>query len=360
MLDLSARADGDRLISHIVGIGKLSVKDNPMDASRIHSLPAAARNGYAYSPVLRRWLRERLPRYAGVVIHGAWTYAGWAAASECLRAGVPYAYYPHGMLEAWAMRGQGPAKALKKFVYWHWRERDVARNARCVFFTTEREQRSTGRVLTIDSPQAILRPYGIETSVDPTASPANPSLVQPAGSRVGLFLGRLHFKKNIQLLLEAWHTARMPPLWRLVIAGSGDSEYKSLLRRTTMRLGLADSVQFVGFVTGRDKRYLLQHADWFLLPSLQENFGIAVLEAVEQGCAVAISDCVYLAESFRPESEVLPLRASAWVEFFQSRMQDPEWRARVAREDREHLSRTFSMEGIVRQWRDTFLSLFWN
>jgi len=99
-------------------------------------------------------------------------------------------------------------------------------------------------------------------------------------------------------------------------------------------LGLREHVRFTGFVTGRDKAYLLRRSDWFLLPSKQENFGIAVLEAVEQDCAIAISDRVYIAESFRPDSEVLPLTMKDWVEFLRVRMIDQRWRSQTVALDR--------------------------
>ncbi len=175
---------------------------------------------------------------------------------------------------------------------------------------------------------------------------------------MALFLGRLHPKKNVEFLLDAWHAAGMKAPWRLLIAGSGDKDYEAHLRRLSNSFDGPNTIQFTGFVSGLNKRYLLQRADWFLLPSRQENFGIAVLEAVEQGCAVAISEQVYLAESFRADSEVLPLHPEAWSKFFSTRMQDLAWGRRVAEDDRIHLLKTFQMERIVQQWTETFLDLF--
>jgi glycosyltransferase involved in cell wall biosynthesis len=358
VLELSARAEGPDLSSHIAGIGALVAKDNPMDVSRIHELPAGRGGAYTYSSQLRPWLRGHLPDYDGAVIHGAWTYPGWAAATECRRVSVPYAYYPHGMLELWAVRGQGHAKAAKKMMYWLSHERFVCRHARCTFFTTEREKERTQQVFRIASPQGLLRPYGLEIRTDRVPEPADRSLFQPPDCRVALFLGRLHPKKNMEFLLEAWRAAAVPAPWRLVIAGSGDADYDARLRRLANSFSRPGDIHFTGFVSGLDKRYLLQRAEWFLLPSHQENFGIAVLEAVEQGCAVAISEQVYLAESFRPESEVLPLRAEAWAEFFRTRMQDLNWRHRVAADDRAHLLETFQMDRIVERWTETFRDLF--
>jgi glycosyltransferase involved in cell wall biosynthesis len=358
VLELSARSEGNQLTSHVLGVGALAAKDNPLDPARIHVLPPGKGGRYAYSADLRPWLRGHLPEFDGVVIHGAWTHTGWATAAECLQAKVPYAYYPHGMLEYWAVRRQGPAKAAKKLVYWFWRERSVCNNARCTLFTTLREQERTQAVFNVTSPQRLLRPYGLESSAPEVSLPEDERFLQPPNCRVALFLGRLHPKKNVEFLLDAWRAAGIRRPWRLVIAGSGDQDYEAHLRQVSSRFQDPATIQFTGFVSGINKRYLLQRADWFLLPSLQENFGIAVLEAVEQGCAVAISEQVYLAESFRANSEVLPLREEDWARFFATRMQDLDWRRRVAEDDHAHLLKTFQMDCIVRQWIETFRDIF--
>ncbi len=355
VLDLSARAEGPQLSSQIVGIGDFLVSDYSFDKSRIHSLRSASKNAYAYSSELRPWLQRNLPEFHGVMIHGAWTYPTWATATECIKAGIPYAHFPHGMLEHWAVWKQGPLKAAKKAAYWHWRERFVSQNARCTFFTTNKER--TRQAFPIHSQNRILRPYGFDSTMLPNENPDNMSLHQATGSRVALFLGRLHPKKNIDFLIRTWREAEIPAPWRLVIAGSGEAKYEAELKRIA-KGAPSDSIQFAGFVSGRDKRYLLRRADWFLLPSLQENFGIAVLEAVEQNCAVALSEQVYIAESFRPESEILPLSSQTWKGFFRTRMQDTGWRNEVCARDRAHLLKTFSMDRIVQQWAQTCREVF--
>uniref|UniRef100_Q01XK2 Glycosyl transferase, group 1 n=1 Tax=Solibacter usitatus (strain Ellin6076) TaxID=234267 RepID=Q01XK2_SOLUE len=329
-----------------------------MAPSTVHSVPAGRTGSYAYSGELRPWLRCNLTDFDGVVVHGAWTYSGWAAATECRSAGIPYAYYPHGMLDYWSVYGQGIVKAAKKQAYWIFRERQVANHARCTLFTTVREQEGTEKAFPIASTKRILRPYGLEVPPPPALEPENPALLQRPDSRVALFLGRLHPKKNIELLIQAWRDAGMVAPWRLLIAGSGEADYEAHLKRMVDDLGQSAAIQFSGFVSGIDKRYLLGRAEWFLLSSRQENFGIAVLEAIAQGCAVAISEQVYLAESFPPDSEVLPVSVKAWTEFFQTRMRNREWRDHVWRNDRDHLLKQFRMDLIVNQWKETFLDLF--
>ncbi len=358
VLDLSAKALPLGLESEVAGPGPHHAAAKPRPPRRIHAWPGDRSPPGGPCSQLAPWLRANLPRFQGVVIHGAWLFPGWAAARECRRASVPYAYYPHGMLERWAVTGQGRAKEIKTRLYWTLRERAIAASAVAVLFTTGKERDLTRQTFRIPVPDRILAPYGFALEPTPAPAPANPALLQPPGSRVALFLGRLHPKKNPALLIEAWRRAAPPPHWRLLFAGSGDPAFEQHLASLVHEAGLQSSILFTGFLSGSDKQYLLQRADWFLLPSSQENFGIAVLEAIENGAAVALSPGVYLTERFPPETEILPLDPNAWAEFFRLRMADDQWRIRVRDGNRRHLLHQFAMPRIVENWVDTFSSLF--
>lgn len=75
----------------------------------------------------------------------------------------------------------------------------------------------------------------------------------------------------------------------LFVAGSGGAAFETRLRRLTRDLGLAAQVTFTGFLSGELKWSALAAADVFVLPSLQENFGIAVAEAMHASLPVIVS-----------------------------------------------------------------------
>jgi glycosyltransferase involved in cell wall biosynthesis len=356
VLDLSARACSHGLQSEVAGVNQLRVHGSPLPESAIHSFAGGNEAGFAHSPALQSWLDLHISQYDAAAIHGAWHHPGWAAYLACKKHSVPYAFFPHGMLERWAVTGQGLIKHVKKRIYWRLRERHIANSASRVFFTTLKEQELTRVTFPVTAQQEILSVYGIEEP-ERVPAPARTDLHVPEDARLVLFLGRLHPKKNVPFLLQCWRDARVPEPWMLVVAGSGEPGYEAHIRQLARRYGIQDRVCFPGFVAGQDKGWLLQRADWYLLPSSQENFGIAVLEAVANGCAVAITDRVYLAEAFRSESEVLPLEPQAWVDFLATRMQNPSHRDQTAAADRAHLLNAFRMDSVVMKWAEAFHNL---
>jgi glycosyltransferase involved in cell wall biosynthesis len=198
----------------------------------------------------------------------------------------------------------------------------------------------------------IVTPYGIPPQID--NSQAKPGIRVDQGSelKIALFLGRVHPKKRPDILIESWARADVPRDWRLVIAGPGKPKYLEKLNDLARKYGIEDAVQFVGPVSGADKNYLFQRALWFLLPSEQENFGVAVLEAVSSGCALAISNQVYLADELPIGIDVLPVRLEAWIRFMRERMTNNTWRDETVKRVREHLCDKFSAERIGKQWVD--------
>jgi glycosyltransferase involved in cell wall biosynthesis len=114
-----------------------------------------------------------------------------------------------------------------------------------------------------------------------------------------LFLGRITYKKGIDLLIDAFAQLRAERECRLVIAGPDDERLTPALRARARERGVEDQVTFAGPVYGEDRLAALAAADVWALPSHTENFGIAVIEAMAAGCPVVISPAVNLAPAAR-------------------------------------------------------------
>nr|WP_274605347.1 glycosyltransferase [Microbacterium sp. CFBP 13617] len=120
-----------------------------------------------------------------------------------------------------------------------------------------------------------------------------------------LTLSRLAPKKRIDLVLAALHVLRESGrAATLTIAGSGDRGYEMHLRRITSDLGLDEHVAFAGSVGTAEKSILLTEADVFVLPSDDENFGLAFAEASVHALPAVVSTRVGAATALPPEAGV--------------------------------------------------------
>ncbi|MFN5755214.1 MAG: glycosyltransferase [Planctomycetia bacterium] len=202
--------------------------------------------------------------------HGVWDGAALAGAMLAKRAGCRLVISPHGMLEPWAFSHN----RMKKLVPWHLWERRALAAADVLEAKSDLEATAFPKVgLHI---QAAVIPVGLDI---PELLPA----VRPtSGPRTCLFLSRIHPKKGIDMLLQAWAALR-PAEWRLVIAGPDDSGHLPPLQSLARSLGIAGDVDFLGPQYGQAKWDLLQSAELFVLPSHSENFGIVIPEALAMG-----------------------------------------------------------------------------
>jgi glycosyltransferase involved in cell wall biosynthesis len=239
------------------------------------------------------WHRKLQSIVAGAVdqadvvhIHGLWEEVQHQAARTAQRNNKPYVMRPCGMLDPWSL-AQG---RLKKALYLRWRLRGNLDRASALHFTTQTEA-DLARPLRM-CPPALIEPNGIapdEFTDLPPRGLFRRRFELPTDRLMVLFLSRLHHKKGLDLLLPAF--ARTADAL-LVLAGPDEEGYRAKLEAEVVRLGLGGRVFFPGMLRGEDKWAALADADLFVLPSYQENFGIAVVEALAAGLPVVISDQV--------------------------------------------------------------------
>jgi glycosyltransferase involved in cell wall biosynthesis len=128
-------------------------------------------------------------------------------------------------------------------------------------------------------------------------------------------MGRLHPKKGLELLIDAFVAASeavQAQAWRLLIAGDGEPDYVARLRDLVRARAASDRVLFTGWLGGADKIGVLQGAAVLALPSRQENFGLVVAEAMACRVPVLISTEVNLADEVRSAGAgwVVPLESA--------------------------------------------------
>ena len=258
---------------------------------------------YGYNSRLLPWLRANRHRFDGVIVHGLWQYCGFAA-WRALAGNTPYIVYPHGMLDPYFKQAY-PFKHVKKWLYWIPVEYWVLRGAYRVLFTSTTERRLAEQSFWMHRWSAHI------VSLGASGSTANPELQKNAflktcpeakGKRFLLFLGRIHRKKGCDLLVEAFaKIAGDDPDLYLVMAGPDQQQWSSELKATAASLKIADRIYWPGLITGDAKWGAFCASEAFILPSHQENFGIAVAEALACGKPVLLSDKVNIAEDIVEE-----------------------------------------------------------
>jgi glycosyltransferase involved in cell wall biosynthesis len=283
---------------HDVEIATLDRPDAPWAGESpcpMHLLGPTRLGTYRYAPRLRPWLRENLPRFDAVVVDGLWQYHGLATWRATRRTGTPYFVFTHGMLDPW-FRREYPLKHLKKWLYWPWSEYRLLRDARGVLFTCEEERLQARQSFSLYKAREIVVAFG--TPGPPADDPATQcrafltAFPQLYGRRFLLFLGRIHPKKGCDLLLEAFaQVAARDPGLTLVMAGPDPDNLRRDLLARAPTLDPA-RVVWTGMLAGAAKWGAFRSAEAFILPSHQENFGIAVAEALACGTPVLISNKV--------------------------------------------------------------------
>jgi glycosyltransferase involved in cell wall biosynthesis len=264
-----------------------------------HALGPAFLN-YRYSRRLVPWLRTHTPNFDLIVVNGIWQYTSFAVWRVLHGTKKPYVVFTHGMLDPWFKR-QYPLKHMKKWLYWPWAEYRVLRDAAAVLFTSEEEKRLARCSFWLYRCNECVINYG--TAAPPPDDGWSGDRFRRAFPSVGdkriiLFLGRIHEKKGCELLIRAYASMlRDSPdarqSWHLVFVGPDTKDaYRRSLDRLISQTCPEDTVTWTGLLTGDLKWDAFRAADAFALTSHQENFGIAVAEALACGVPVLLSNQV--------------------------------------------------------------------
>lgn len=214
------------------------------------------------------------------IIHGQnlWDPLYCKMAKIARKHNIPYMMTPRGCLEPWAYQGQGFAKNLKKKIAMLLYQKRDLQKAACILATAPMEADNI-RDLGIKSPIAII-PNGIDVSEYKCRTIES----KPSVKKQVLFLSRIHQKKGIEFLINAWVLLKEKyPDWNVVIAGNGEESYINQLNTIISDNGLDDCITIVPPVFGETKHRLYCESSLFVLPTYSENFGMVIAEAMSCG-----------------------------------------------------------------------------
>lgn len=296
-----------------------------LDGVTVRYFPSRRLRRLYWSPPMKAALVRDVGGFDLVHLHSVFLWPTSAAAAAARRASIPYVISPRGMLVPELIRRRS------RFVKTLWLqlfEHPNFRHAAAIHFTSRREWEDARRV-GIPVPRGFVVGNGVErvsnerraTSGEEgedgrglgrgdvnesgvsRRTPEPPARAQSSDSplsarRFVLFLGRISWKKGLDRLVRAM---ALVPEAQLVIAGNDEEGLTPRLQELAGAMGVAERVVFVGHVGGPEKEDLLDSAAMLVLPSISENFGNVVLEAMAAGCPVVTTPEVGAAEIVEEE-----------------------------------------------------------
>lgn len=244
---------------------------------------------YSFSPGAVPILRQLIqpPACDIVHVHGVFGHIGIVACRIACRQGVPYIVEPYGQLDAHCMRSG--FSFLKRLLY-RVQVRDALDHASAIQVASpfERHQTLDHRLgpPVHEIPHGVCLPQGDLAELGKRFLEAHPEL---AGRRLLLFLSRLHEKKRPGWMLDALAALGSEFADVAVVFVGPDGGQRAQLEERAKALGLGHRAFHVDFLTGDDKVGAFAAAEMFCLPSQDENFGVAVIEAMAHGVPVVVT-----------------------------------------------------------------------
>ena len=341
LLSQSFRGDGD-LASLKLGATAFAIK----------RAPTRDRSGFGFSPQLGSlvWRSDADILHS----HGLWMWSDRVAANVARAAGKPHVISPHGMLEPWAMANS----ALKKRAMWRLFQGRALHEAHCLHALCEAEMKEM-RNLGLRNPIAVV-PNGVnlaEFADLPAPDAFETAFPALKARRVLLFMARLHPKKGLVPLLQAWkNVAPTFADWTLVIAGPDEGGHRAELESLVAEHRLENAVLFAGMLDGATKKAALARAEAFVLPSFSEGFSIAILEAMACRLPILLTPGCHFFDAVKSGAalEARPDSDSLGESLRQLLGESDEARAQMGQRGRRLIEQKYTWERVATAWKELY------
>jgi glycosyltransferase involved in cell wall biosynthesis len=265
-----------------------------VDGVQVHYFRSRLFRRIYWSTDLAQALKSMITDFEVVHLHSVFLFPTWAAARSAMRARVPYVLSPRGMLDR-ALIAQR-STAIKR-VWIGLIERGNLAHAACIHLTSTEEHRALLDLKLALAPISVI-PNGVEAPVSFSLDEISPDVRAVVAQGLDILcFGRISWKKGLDRLIRAM--AELPNA-RAVIAGNDDESIVENLQGLAKQSGVRNRVQFLPRqIDGVDKEALFAAARVFALPSVSENFGNVIAEAMVRGLPVVLTERVGAAEIIR-------------------------------------------------------------
>lgn len=305
-----------------------------------------------FSSALRKWLLDSVREFDVVHVHGLYRFPPTFAAALARRRGIPYLIQPHGSLDPFLYRRSTRSVLLKR-LYEQFFDFPNLYKAGAILFTSK-DEAVRASFLKLRGPSVVV-PNGLDWADFrelPKSGGFRTRLGVNAEQTIILFLGRLNFKKGLDLLIPAFaQVLECLPNAILAVVGPDNEGFGKTVRRWSWEYKVQDRVQFCDHLSAEGVRQAYVDADVFALTSYTENFGMTVAEAMACACPVVISDQVNIwpAVEAARAGIVVPLAVGKIRDALIRVLTDRETGARMGAAGRSLVQERFVWERIVDQ-----------
>lgn len=297
----------------------------------------------SWAPDLARKLKEEIGHFDIIHCHSVFLWPTWSAAHLARQQEVPYIVSPRGMLVKDLIKRRSP---LVKSTWIQLIEKKNITFASAVHVTSSIEAEELIR-FNWRLPEVAIIPNGVEWAEPREAVSLDIQDIVHSNQPYVLFFGRLTWKKGLDTLLYAFAKTT---LGFLIIAGTDDEGLSNSLHQLASELGVADRVRIIArTLVGPDRYRLFESARVFALPSISENFGNTVLEALAAGLPVIVTPEVGAAEFVVKAKAglVVPKDPVAWAGVLERLLGDDQYAHQMGRSGRDYVVKHCSWSSVA-------------
>ena len=316
--------------------------------------------GWQLSFTLTNALKKNLKSFDLVHIVGAWNYPIAATAHYCRKYKKPYLITAVGHLYPYSLR----RKFWKKWFYYHFVTKRDLQGASIIHYTTEDELKKCHSFLNLQN-RTIVIPNAIDAAEFinlPEKGKLKEQYPALKGKKVILFLGRINWKKGLDLLIRAYSVLLgYRNDIHLLIVGNDEGGYIKKVKKWIKKFGIEDKVTFTGVLIGKEKIAAYVGSDVFVLPSYSENFGMAVVEAMACGVPLIISNQVGIQKDIieAKAGEVIEAKTEHLVSAIIKLLDNPNISHEMAENAKKLVREKFEIEKVSDEMIDLFREIIY-
>jgi len=298
--NLAYQQSSNKIISHIATTRsklKRSNLDRHSKSIKIFSFKREIFDAVQFSYGFKKFIDNNIDKYALIHIHGVYrfptAYAGYVAKEK----NIPYIISTHGALDPYLYNTSNKSLFLKK-IWEYLIDFPILRNSNAIHCTSKIEKKKIQQ-LNLNKSIFVIPIFISDNFLKKNKK--NVSFRNKIGLKkknfIILFLGRINFKKGLDLLIPAFKKVneKFPNSKLLMVGANSEGYLEKIINPLINKYNVKDQVFYHKPIFGKKLIACYRDADLFVLPSYSENFGLTIFEAMSQKLPVVVSNQVDLA-----------------------------------------------------------------